>query len=103
MKSYIVTESDLGETLISKLLHGVVPRGEFAVTHGGGLSSAISLARSLLSARPSPVALVVNARTTDTSLIQEQQLMLDDELKDVALSSRFRVILAIPQIEICLF
>ena len=100
---YVITEGETDRLLLAHLLQGLEPDEELEVRSAGGRSSAVSLARSFLISTPSPVALVIDADTTDEGRIREQESIFTEPLQQVASQDRFRVILAVPEIEACLF
>lgn len=98
---YIITEgvSD-AEILGAVLPKTVVENVEFIV--GSGQYSAQSLARSVLAVEQVPVALVVDADTSDTASIQEKYEFLQASLNQASPDVPFKVFLAVPEIEILL-
>ena len=67
------------------------------------MDSARSLARSLLASRQRPVALVVDADTSDQLEVQERVDFLDYYLRQGAGATRFGVFAAVPEIEVLFF
>jgi signal transduction histidine kinase len=103
MKTYIVTEAPCGETILQRILNTVASKNDFSVGNGGGRSSAVTLAMTLLGTRQSPVALVVDADSSDDARIVEERVTLQSLLASAGAASRFRLVLAVPEIEILLF
>jgi len=103
MTSYVVTEGRFDEQILSAVAAQLLPGRHVVFVDGKGKSNAISLARSLLSARKQPVAFMVDADTVDSNLIQEQRQSFESLLGLVALRSLWTVGLFEPELERCLF
>jgi hypothetical protein len=105
MPCIIVTEGPTDQTIIEQLLRPEFEPGggDYQIAVAGGRSAADSLARSYLMVRPDPVALFVDADTSDPDAVEERRLFLNESLGQVATSDRFRVILAVPEVEALLF
>ena len=100
-KVYLITEGLSDEVILKKLLPAqVVDNVQFVI--GQGRYSAQSLARSILAARRMPVALVLDADTTQPESVQEQYDFLQEALGQAAAGTPFGVFLAKPEIEILL-
>jgi hypothetical protein len=102
MKTYIVVENPFD----MELLHETLSPSTLANTRfviGGGKSSGVSLARSLLSDRVEPVLLVMDADTVNSEAIHEQEKEYSELLGSVAINTLYDVILAVPELEIILF
>jgi hypothetical protein len=98
-KVYLITESQFDEEILKKLLpKDAVNNVQFVA--GAGQYSAQSLARSILAVRHEPVALVLAAKTTEPSLIEEHQDFLREALKQAAAGAPFGIFLAEPELEI---
>jgi len=67
---------------------------------GAGRYSAQSLARSILATKQLPVALIVDADTTSKRAIKEQYDLLLANLGQASPGVQYKVLLAIPEIEI---
>ncbi len=98
-KVYLITESQLDEEMLKKLLPENAAK-DIKFVAGAGEYSAQSLARSILAVRHEPVALALNARTTDPSLIQEHRDFLREALGQAAAGAPFGIFLAEPELEI---
>jgi hypothetical protein len=101
--SYVVTEGKLDEQILSMIAKQFLPGRNIVFVDGKGRSNAISLARSLLSARKEPVAFVVDADTVNPGLIEEQRQSFESLLGLVAVRSLWMVALFEPELERCLF
>lgn len=100
MKTLIVTEGDLDKNLLEAVLPTLIDPSRFAIVAAGGRSAAISLSRSYLVSRNTPVLLLVDSETNHTDSVETQRLILNDSLSAVATPDRFRVVLAVPEIEV---
>ncbi len=101
MKTYLVTESNdamflLKQLLPTDLLHRIkfVPRTDYDWAQ----STAITLVTSKLE----PVVLVLDADSIDPDTIGERLVVNESHLRYSAIA-RFKVLLAVPEIEILLF
>lgn len=103
MDVYIVTEGAAEVELLRRLVGDAVPSDAVEFINAHGRSSAVSLARSLLVARPGYVVLFVDSETTNEQRIEEVRAMLNEYLRVVADDSRFKVLLAVPELEGFLF
>lgn len=98
-KVYLITESRFDEEMLKKLLpESALPNVKFV--GGSGDYSAQSLARSILAVRREPVALILDAKTTDPSLIQEHRDFLREVLGEAAAGAPFGIFLAEPELEV---
>lgn len=102
MNAYLVTEGESDAKLLHVLLADEVRQG-LRVVLGGGRSGAISLARSLNSARQVPVALVVDADTTNEGRVREERMTIGDLLRMGSSGAPIDVFLAVPELEVLLF
>ena len=102
MKVYVLAEGQTGIAILQRLLQRRVDTNVEFVS-GGGKSSAISLAQSLLVARLQPVAVVMDADSVDIERVREQETIYYDLLKARAMGVPFRVLLAVPAIEFLFF
>ncbi len=102
MNAYIVCEGDFD----AQLLQVVLPKellNEVEIVAAGGLSAVKSLARSLLVRRQVPIAIVVDADSVSTDLVQERRNSIEEIVESVAVDTPIKVILAVPTIEIVFF
>ena len=99
MKSaYLITEHKETALILKHLLHpDLVQVTEIVAT--STRSSAQSLAGTLMSERDRPVGLVLNADSTDKSVIQEQLNLINTLLLPAASSAPYQVFLAVPTAE----
>jgi hypothetical protein len=100
-KPYLVVEGELDAHILRRLLPVDVVRGtEFVVAQG---SYAVqSLATTLLGVRRRPLALVVDADTTNPAAVQEKVDLLRYLVRPAAGNVPYAVFVAVPQIEVVL-
>jgi len=98
-QAYIITESTTNQAILKAVLpQAVLNDVDFLV----GRYSAQSLARTILATKQIPVALVVDAHTTTDTVIREQLDFLRYSLGQASFGIKFKVFMAIPEIEILL-
>ncbi|MEA5626316.1 hypothetical protein [Nostoc sp. UHCC 0251] len=100
-KTYIITEGNQDIVILKRLLSKAIIQ-EIKFVDGSGQYGARSLASTILATRSIPVALVTNADTEDDSLVSEQLDALNYLLSQVSPGIPFKVLLAVPEIEIVL-
>jgi hypothetical protein len=103
MKTLVITEGKLDQLLLDRVLRADPPHGQFRVVAAGGLSSAISLARSYLATGGDRIALVLDADTTNPNEIRAKQSEIEELLEAVGSKTRFTVRLIVPEAEALLF
>lgn len=114
MPVYIITENRPDAELLSVLLRDellrgpAVPRdpwkeGDVRLFAGSNESSAVSMANTALSARGEPVALVVNSNSLFDNQIAQRRSELDDELRFASPGVPWKVFVAVPELEVCVF
>lgn len=102
IRAYIVTEGTTDQVILQRLLPEEITREvEFVI--GRGSYSAQSLARTLLSIRERPVALVIDADTIDEQTINEKRDFLLQLFRPATTTAKFEVFIATPMIESVLF
>lgn len=103
MKCYVVCEGLADQLLLEGILKDefLTDGTEVVVVRGGGWSGAESMARSILAVRQAPVALVVDADSSDPQLTREREAFLNASLGEFR--SRFQVFVVVPEIEVLLF
>lgn len=98
MKTYVIAEGSGDAEIIRNALNaGGVENYE--VASGSGPSASLSLAKSIMTVRQAPVALVLDAETNDPNKIEEMYNVYYDLLASRSPGSKFRVFLAAPDIE----
>lgn len=95
MKAYIVTQTDAE----AQPLQGALPLevlNEVVFVPSGSRSAVISMARSLIVRRRTPIVVVLDADTTSPRLIREQCREAEEIIGMVSANVPFKVILAVP-------
>jgi hypothetical protein len=100
--AYIIVEGRTDQQFVRVLLPEKF-RNNVNVVASGGKSAAISLCRSILVTRQKPTVLVVDSNTTDEREINEQHIILNDLLLQVAGNAPYLIEFAVPAIESVLF
>ncbi len=100
-QAYILTEGNQDIVILKRLLPQPIIE-EIKFVDGSGQYGARSLASTLLATRAIPVALVTDADTEDDSLVSEQLDTLNYLLRQASPGIPFKVLLAVPEIEIVL-
>ncbi|MFN6483830.1 MULTISPECIES: hypothetical protein [unclassified Nostoc] len=100
-QAYIITEGNQDIIILKRLLPQSIIQ-EIKFIDGSGQYGARSLASTILVARSIPVALVTDADTEDDSLVSEQLDALNYLLSQASPGIPFKVLLAVPEIEIIL-
>ena len=98
-KKFLIAESNNDISILRKLIPSQYSNNVKFVA-GKGYSAATSLASSLLYDRPdSYVILVLDADTTDPSVIQERYNFLDWQLSRMSVDRSYAIFLFVPTIE----
>jgi hypothetical protein len=98
MIAYVITQEEHDAQLLQRLLpQELLEDVSFVVEEG--LSSAKSLARSLIVRRRVPVALMMDADTVASELIAERRQSTTELLEIVAGGIPYRVVMAVPEME----
>jgi len=98
MKTYVVTENNRQIALLRPFLQAARIKDVHLVA-SGRRSSASSLAGSIVLARQSPVAVVLDSYTTDEATANEQQLTFEYLVRPTTLLAPCRLFLAMPTLE----
>jgi hypothetical protein len=103
MSVSVLTESNFDGMLLTTLL--AAERGRDGVDVGvvKGLSSGYSVARTILAVKRIPVAVVIDADSPEPEVASERQRRAEEVLADIAGGVPFRVIVAVPELEILFF
>ena len=99
----VLTESNFDGMLLTRLLGEGHERDDVEVRVVPGLSSGYSVARTILAVKRAPVAVVIDADSPEPDVAAERKRRAEEVLADVAGSVPFRVIVAVPELEILLF
>jgi hypothetical protein len=102
-RTYLVTEGETDVAILKRVLPERIVETIQFVPAGGGIDTARSLARSLLASRQRPVALVVDADTSDQLAVQERVDFLDYYMRQGAGPTPFKVFVAVPELDFCHF
>jgi hypothetical protein len=99
---YILVEGGADAEFLQRLLPPEVLK-DAEIVIAGGSSGIPSLARSLLVRRKKPVAVVMDADSIDSDLIDERQTSTEDLIRAADASIPVKVIVAVPEIEAWFF
>jgi len=102
MTCRLVAEGKFDAQLLQRILDANQVRG-FSVSAAGGKSTAASFAMSVLASRREPVALVLDADTSDQRAVEEQERIYYDLLHSVSRTTPFKIFSAVPALEVVLF
>lgn len=101
MIAYVVTEGEADQALLLRLAPPDLLTDVEVVA--AGESSVVSMARSLLVRRQVPVALVLDAESSDERAVQERRASTEEVVRSVSGDLPVAVILAVPELEVVLF
>lgn len=102
MIAYIIAEGASDVELLRRLLPAKFS-GDVELLDGQGFDGVKSLARSIAAARRKPVAVVVDAATTDPELIKARRQSLQEVVGSAASTVPVGVIMAVPGLESIFF
>ncbi|BCL34091.1 hypothetical protein [Nostoc sp. MS1] len=102
MIAYIVCEGNLDVQLLKIVLPEEL-LNNVEIVAAGGLSAVKSLARSLIVRRQVPVAIVIDADSVAPEIIQERLKSIEELVESVSANIPFKVIAAVPEMEIIFF
>ena len=95
---YVIVEGAFEKFLLERILpENIVAQSKFIT--GNGYNIALSKARSLLVSSELPVALIVDADTTDSTTIEEKKDFLSQSLQQFSHPEHFHIFLAVPEME----
>jgi hypothetical protein len=100
MISYVVTEGSTDAAILNEILKGI-GLTDVVITSAGGKALTTSLARSLALSKQAPVAVVVDADTSDESIMRQQQAIFNDLTRGIGGSCR--LFQAVPTLDQALF
>ncbi|MBO0698879.1 MAG: DUF4276 family protein [Zavarzinella sp.] len=95
---YIFVEGPTDAEFLRRILPPEVLTDAEIITAGGS-SGVASLARSVLVRRKTPIAVVMDADSTDPSVVQEQQESVEDLIQAADASIPVKVVTAVPEID----
>ncbi len=99
----VFAEGPSDRRLLERLLADLQPRCGFRVVAANGRDAARPRARTHLVVARQPVALVMDAETTDAGRIMQQQRDLEDYFLWVSQGVPFRVVQFVPEVEVVFF
>lgn len=102
MKTYLVVEGK-SDTILMQPLIAAAGLEDVEIVDGGGKSSAMSLGKSIAISRLLPVAVLVDADTTDENALQSQETIFKDLQRYGPKDVNCRLFLAVPTLEDELF
>jgi hypothetical protein len=102
MTAYLVCEGAADAQLLKRILSEEVLHS-LEIVAAGGLSSAKSMARSLVVRRQAPVAIVIDSDSIALDQVEDRRRTTEDIVKGVASNTPVKVILAVPTIEAMFF
>lgn len=102
MKAYVIAESRFDAALLTKLLGPAILK-TVAVAESGDISSSISLARSAIAVRQKPIAFFADSDALADHAIERRRQEIGELIGLAAGSTPFKVILAVPEIEVLFF
>lgn len=102
MIAYVVAESQRDVDLLQRILPPAVSQ-DVSFVAGGGIEGVQSMARSLVTTRPWPVAIVINADSWDPEAVRLRRDSVADVVGSVAGRVPVQVIVAVPELEVVFF
>ncbi|MBY0232583.1 MAG: DUF4276 family protein [Gemmataceae bacterium] len=100
-RAYVFVEGASDAAILKRVLpHGLLEGVEVVAATAGGL---LSLARTVLVRRRKPVAVLMDADTTDPDLIRERRAETEGLVRMVAGSTPFKLVTVVPEIEAWFF
>ena len=95
---YLIVEGAFEKFLLERILPENMVAQSKIIT-GNGYHIALSKARSLLVSSELPVALIVDADTTNTASVEEKKDFLSQSLQQFSNPEHFHIFLAVPEME----
>jgi hypothetical protein len=103
MSASVLTEANFDGMLLATLLADEEKRDGVDIRVVSGLSSGLSVARTMLAVKRRPVAVVIDADSPEQEVASERQRSAEEVLADAASGVPFRVIVAVPELAILFF
>ncbi len=103
MSVSVLAGSNFDGMLLATLLRGEQERNEVEVRVVSGLTSGYSVARTFLAVQRVPVAVVIDADSPEPEVALERRRRAEEVLGDVAGGVPYRVIVAMPELEVLFF
>jgi hypothetical protein len=103
MTAYLVAEGPVEQAMMKRLVrdHPVLRRRDIQIRDGGGGAS--SAARTILSVRHEPVALILDAKTIDPDSIAEERGYVEWHLGTAGLREEWEYVMVAPEATVLLF
>jgi hypothetical protein len=101
-RAYLLVEGETDAAFLRKVLAPDAQK-DVEVVPAGGAAAIPSLARSLLVRRGVPVAVFADSDSLNPAVIRERQQSLQGLIEMVAASVPVKVVLAVPEMEVCFF
>jgi hypothetical protein len=102
MIAYIVAKSEFDSELLLAVIPPELTHGSSFVS-GHGLSSAVSMARTVISLRLAPVAVVIDSNSAEPEEVEARQQETEEVVGVAAPDVHLRVIVAVPELGAALF
>jgi hypothetical protein len=99
MTLHALVESDTSAFLLSKLLHHEQESGLVEIRASAMPPSLYAAARILLAVRNEPVALVLDANSTDPETARRRQQDAEEVIGATTLAAPLRILVAVPALE----
>jgi hypothetical protein len=103
MTVHVLVESNQAAIMLAKLLNAEQQAGQIEIRAARPSSSLYSAARTLLALRGEPVALLLDADSTDPQSATRRRLTAEEVVGDVAGSASLRILVVVPALEALLF
>jgi hypothetical protein len=100
---YVLVETDTAEVLLAKLLHGEQQAGCLSVRFIAPSSSLYAGARTLLAVRHEPVAVVLDADSTNPAAANRRRWDAEEVIGWTVHAAPFRLLIVVPALEALLF
>ncbi len=103
MNATVLTEGNFEGMFLATLIAEEQHLYDIEIKAVGGMSSVYSFARTLLAVKRTPVAVVIDADSPEPDVAAERQRSAEEVIGDAASGIPFRVIVAVPALEILFF
>jgi hypothetical protein len=103
MNASVLTEGNFDGMFLATLIAEEQQRDDIDIRVVGGKSAIHSVARTLLAVNRIPVAVVIDADSPEPDVAMERQSSAEEVIGAAAIGIPFRVIVAVPELEILFF
>lgn len=103
MNASVLTEGNFDGMFLATLIGEEQHRDDIEIRVVGGKSAIHSFARTLLAVKRIPVAVVIDANSPEPDVAMERQRSAEEVIGAAAVGIPFRVIVAVPELEILFF